>query len=64
MPTIPVEMFKGRTREQMRQLVKELTDGFIRAGGGKPESLHIVIGDVNKEDWGPGGVLTVDKHPE
>lgn len=64
MPIIRVEMFKGRTREQKRQLVKELTDGFIRACGGKSEGLHIVISDVNKEDWGAGGVLMVDKYPD
>ena len=36
MPIIRVEMFKGRSREQKRALVKEMTEGFLRACGGNP----------------------------
>ncbi len=64
MPMIRVEMFKGRNREQKRALVKELTDGFIRACGGKPESVQVVIADVDKEDWGVAGILMADKYPD
>jgi 4-oxalocrotonate tautomerase len=64
MPIIRVEMFKGRSREQKRTLVKELTEGFLRACGGKPESVQIVIADVDKEDWGVAGALMVDKYPD
>jgi 4-oxalocrotonate tautomerase len=61
MPVIRVEMLTGRTREQKRALVKELTDGFIRTCGGKPEQVQIVIADVDQEDWGSGGLLLADK---
>lgn len=64
MPIIRVEMFKGRTREQKRALVRELTDTFIRTCGGKPESVQIVITDVAKEDWSTAGVLMADKYPD
>ena len=33
MPIIRVEMFKGRTKDQKRNLVKELTEAFNRACG-------------------------------
>lgn len=61
MPVIRVEMFKGRTREQKRALVKELTESFLRTCGGKPESVQIVLFDVEAEDWGSAGQLVVDK---
>lgn len=64
MPIIRVEMFKGRTREQKRELVRELTSGFVRACGGKPEGLYVVITEVEKEDWGSGGELFADKFPD
>jgi 4-oxalocrotonate tautomerase len=64
MPVIRVEMFKGRTVDQKRQLVKELTDAFIRTCGGTPESVQIVIADVAKEDWGGAGILMSDKYPD
>ena len=61
MPIIRVEMFKGRTREQKRALVKELTDGFIKACGSTPEQVIIVIDDVEKENWASAGTLVADR---
>ncbi|MFT5260510.1 MAG: 4-oxalocrotonate tautomerase [Saprospiraceae bacterium] len=63
MPIIRVEMFTGRSRDQKRELVKELTDTFIRVAGGKPETVTVVITDVEKENWGSGGNLVVDRFP-
>ena len=62
MPVIRVEMFKGRTKDQKREMVKELTDSFIKTCGGTPESVHIVITDVDMEDWGVAGDLCADKY--
>ncbi len=64
MPVIRVDMFKGRTTEQKRSLVRELTDGFVRTCGGAPEAVQVVISDVDKQDWGSGGELAVDKYPD
>jgi len=64
MPIIRVEMFKGHTREQKRALVEELTAGFVRAAGGTPGSVSVVISDVDKDDWGSGGALASDKFPD
>lgn len=64
MPIIRVEMFKGRSREQKRALVKEMTEGFLRACGGNPAGIHVVITEKEKEDWGSGGELCADKYPD
>jgi 4-oxalocrotonate tautomerase len=64
MPIIRVEMFKGRTRDQKRELVKGLTNGFVRACGGAAAGLTVVITDVEKEDWGSAGELCADKYPD
>ncbi len=64
MPIIRVEMFTGRNRDQKRELVKELTEAFVRTCGGSPDALTVVISDVEKEDWGSGGVLCADKYPD
>jgi len=61
MPIIRVEMFKGRSGEQKRALVKELTEGFLRSCGGKPEQVQIVITDVDPADWGSAGELAADR---
>ena len=64
MPIIRVEMFAGRTEQQKRVLVRELTDAFVNAVGGTPESVNVVITDVDKSDWGSGGELCSDKFPD
>lgn len=64
MPIIRVEMFEGRSRAQKRALVKELTQAFVKAAGGKADGLQVVITDVAKEDWGSGGELCCDKFPD
>ncbi len=64
MPIIRVEMFKGRSVEQKRALVRDLTDAFVGAAGGTPESVHVVITDVEKSDWGTGGQLNSDRFPD
>ena len=57
MPIIRVEMFPGRTSEQKRALVKEVTEAFVRTCGGTPQSVYVVITSVDKDDWGTGGEL-------
>jgi 4-oxalocrotonate tautomerase len=54
MPVVIVEMWEGRNPEQKETLIKGITKAFeeIRV---KPESLHIVIHDVPKSNWGHGG---------
>jgi len=64
MPIIRVEMFAGRSKDQKRDLVRELTDAFVRTCGGNPDSLQIVITDVEKQDWGSGGQLAADRYPD
>ena len=64
MPIIRVEMFAGRTEQQKRALVRELTDAFVNAVGGTPERVNVVITDIDKSDWGSGGELCSDKFPD
>jgi len=61
MPIIRVEMFPGRTADQKRDLVRELTDGFVRTCGGAGGRLHVIITEVEHENWGVGGELTSNK---
>ena len=63
MPTIRIELFEGRTREQKAALAKEVTDACVRVLGGSADSVDIVFFDVAREDWATGGVLWSDKTP-
>jgi len=63
MPIIRVEMFPGRSEEQKRAMVRELTEGFVRTAGGSPDGVYVVITEVEKSNWGSGGELCSDKFP-
>src|SRR5262249_51467731 len=63
MPIIRVELFAGRTREQKRAFTKAVTDAFIATCGGRPQSVHVIFQDVEKEDWGVAGSLSCDPAP-
>ncbi len=54
MTVVIVEMWEGRTVEQKEKLIKGITKAFEEIGT-KPESLHIVLHDVPKTNWGTRG---------
>lgn len=58
MPYVSVQITKGATRAQKAALVKDITDSLVRVLGKKPEHTHVVIQEINEEDWGFSGLLT------
>jgi 4-oxalocrotonate tautomerase len=54
MPVVTVQMWAGRTDEQKEKLIKGITKAFEDIGV-KPESLHIIIHDIPKSNWGTHG---------
>ncbi len=55
MPIVNILMHKGRTQAQKDALIREVTDAVVRTVGVKPESVQIIIQDVEKSDWGVAG---------
>jgi 4-oxalocrotonate tautomerase len=60
MPIIHVEMFAGRTLEQKRAMVKEITEAVVRTVECKPEAVTIFIREMEKQDLAKAGVLYSD----
>lgn len=58
MPYVNIQITKGATRAQKAQLVKDVTDSLVRVLGKKPEHIHVVIQEIQEEDWGFSGLLT------
>jgi 4-oxalocrotonate tautomerase len=60
MPLITVQMFPGRTRAQLEQLVERITDAYLdtcgRPGQGR-SSVWVVVQEVPAERWAVGGEL-------
>lgn len=61
MPYVNVRVLRtGVTTEQKRQIIAEVTDTLVRVLGKKPEHTHVVIDEVDPENWGFAGKLTSD----
>jgi 4-oxalocrotonate tautomerase len=60
MPYINLQIIKGATREQKAQIVADFTNTLVRVLGKKPEHIHIVIQEIEDENWGFAGLLTDD----
>ena len=61
MPTYHIEMMEGRTIEQKKKLVAEITRVSVEILGGSPESDDILITDVKRENWATGGTLWTER---
>jgi 4-oxalocrotonate tautomerase len=57
MPTFHIEMFEGRTVEQKKKLVEEVTRVTCESLGCTPGAVDIIITDIKRENWATGGVL-------
>ena len=65
MPYVNVRITRdGVTAEQKRQIVEEITETLVRVLGKKPEHTHIVIDEIEPENWGFAGMLTADYRKE
>jgi 4-oxalocrotonate tautomerase len=59
-PYINVQITKGASRAQKAEIVREFTATLARVLGKKPEHTHIVIQEIEDDNWGFAGVLTDD----
>ncbi len=60
MPTVIVEVDEGRTVDQKRGLVKDITDAVCKNFKVPPESVTIYIHEGKKENRGKAGKLVID----
>ena len=59
MPVVNVRITKdGTTAEQKAQIVAEMTETLQRVLGKRPEHTHIIIEEIDPENWGFAGMLT------
>jgi 4-oxalocrotonate tautomerase len=61
MPIIQVNMFEGRTVDQKRKLVANMTDAVVKSLDVKPEDVRIILQEMAKHDYAIAGLLLIDK---
>lgn len=55
MPLIQVKQTPGKTAEQKSELVRELTDTYVRVTGAKPESVWVTVEEIATDSWSIAG---------
>lgn len=61
MPYVNVRITRdGVTVEQKKRLVEEMTRTLVNVLGKRPEHIHIIIDEVEPENWGYAGMLTTE----
>lgn len=61
MPYVNVKITKdGVSADQKAKIVKEITQTLQSVLNKKPEHIHIVIDEIEPENWGFAGMLTTE----
>ncbi len=61
MPYVNVRITKdGVTAAQKKRIVEEITQTLVKVLNKKPEHTHIIIDEVEPENWGYAGMLTTE----
>lgn len=61
MPLVHIDLIEGRSPEQLKALVKDVTDAIVKDTGAPAEHIHIVLNEMAKEHCSVAGVLASDK---
>lgn len=56
MPIVEVTLIEGRSKEQKRALVKEVTDAVVSSIGAPIEAVRVIIREIPPEHFAVGGV--------
>ena len=59
MPVVMVEMWEGRNIDEKKQLVKDLTDAFVKLGV-PAQAVNVILRESPKTCWAQGGELCAD----
>jgi 4-oxalocrotonate tautomerase len=60
MPFVTIKMIEGRTTEQKRGMVRDVTQAIVKNIGCPETAVHIAIIDLKRENIGQAGKLMSD----
>lgn len=60
MPVVQINIKRGQSRETKDQLVSRVTDAMVDVCGSVRDRVHVIINEVDEDNWGRGGRLLSD----
>ncbi|WP_395538209.1 2-hydroxymuconate tautomerase [Lactiplantibacillus pentosus] len=64
MPIVHIDLIAGRSQEQLKNLVKDVTDAVNKNTGAPAEHIHVILSEMQKNRYSVGGVLKSDEEAE
>jgi 4-oxalocrotonate tautomerase len=61
MPIIQVNLMEGRSVDQKRKVVKEITNAVVKSLDVPPDAVRIILREMSKENYAIAGVLRIDE---
>ena len=61
MPIVNVKLLEGRSDEQLKNLVTEVTNAVEKTTGANKEAIQIVIEEMKASNYGVAGVRKSDQ---
>ena len=56
MPVITIKLLEGRTDEQIKEMIKEVTEVVSRTVDAKPETISISVEEMRKDRYAVAGI--------
>jgi len=64
MPLVKIHLWKGRDKEKKKELIKKVTSAVVDVIDCSAEAVQVIINEVDKDNWGIGGVSASVKFPD
>ena len=64
MPSVRIDLWPGRDKEKKKELIEKVTSAVVDAIGCPIEAVQVIINEVEKDNWGIGGVPASVKFPD
>ncbi|MBC2021535.1 4-oxalocrotonate tautomerase [Listeria booriae] len=60
MPFVTIKFLEGRTDEQKKAVIQDVTEAVSKNLGAPKENIHVILEEMKKTDYGVGGVRKSD----
>lgn len=56
MPIFQIQIIEGRSEEQIKKLIEEVTDAAVKNLLVNPQQVRVIVTEIPSSHWGVGGI--------